>query len=304
VGLGQRREGESGICGRPVIRRDEVEIVVQGLKFAESPRWHDGSLWFVDMIDHTVLRLDTDRQCHQVAAFDDETSGLGFLPDGSALVVLRGRKTLMAIDPISGASRLYADLSDLPCESLNDMILDDDGRAYVGCVIRRGDDEDVDVGEFIAVVDDGGRVQQINSGLVNPNGIALSESGDVLVVAETWGHRLTEYRVQADGTLGGRRCRASLPDAAPDGICLDSDDGVWLATLLNGEVLRVDAGGVITDRVVTGHPWAMAAVLGDDDRRTLFMCVANTSFRTLRVPGGTASSIVASRVQVPGAGRP
>jgi sugar lactone lactonase YvrE len=50
---------------------------VEGLAFAEGPRWHDGALWLSDMHRHRVLRVDDAGGVEVVLQHDSPVSGLG-----------------------------------------------------------------------------------------------------------------------------------------------------------------------------------------------------------------------------------
>jgi sugar lactone lactonase YvrE len=276
--------------------------LLDDLKFAEGPRWHADRLWFADMIAHNVTAVDLRGNAEVIAEFDDEPSGLGFLPDGTPLVVLRARKHLVRID--KGQISIHSDLSEFPCESLNDMVVDDRGRAYVDAVVRRAKPGSDDVGEAVVLVDERGQMKGATKGLVNPNGLAITGDGGTLIVAETWLHKLTSFAIGPDGSLGDRQSFAELGDAVPDGICLDAEGAVWVGSPTTHQFLRVAQGGRVLDVIDSHGSWAVACVLGGPDRRTLFLLTADTSAKTLRTPGGTTSRIETTTVSIPGAGWP
>ncbi len=109
---------------------NSTQIIADGLSFPESPRWHDGALWFSDIHGHRVYRL-ADGKTEVMAEIDDRASGIGFLPDGSLLVVSMLDRRLIAVGR-DGRQRTYADLSHLSRNFINDMVVDTKGRAYVG----------------------------------------------------------------------------------------------------------------------------------------------------------------------------
>ena len=254
------------------------------------------------MIGHNVTAVDLKGNAEVIAEFEDEPSGLGFLPDGSLLVVLRARKQLIRIH--KGRTDLYSDLAEFPCESLNDMVVDGRGRAYVDAVVRRPEPGTDDIGEAVLLVDERGNLVGATHGVVNPNGLAITEDGEMLIVAETWRHKLTSFAIGPSGSLSDRQLFADLGEAAPDGICLDSEGAVWVGCPSTQRFLRVARGGKTLEAIDTGTWWAVACVLGGADRRTLFLLTADTTLQTLRRPGGTTSRIEITTVSVPGAGWP
>jgi sugar lactone lactonase YvrE len=285
-----------------VTTRFEKKLLLDHLKFAEAPRWHDDRLWFADMIGHNITAVDMYGHAQVIAEFDDETSGLGFLPDRTPLVVLRARKQLVQV--ANGKTSIHSDLSEFPCESLNDMVVDGRGRAYVDAVVRRAKPGTNDIGEAVVLVDELGAVKGATKGLINPNGLAITADGRTLIVAETWAHKLTSFAIGTNGLLDARQTFAEMGDAVPDGICLDAEGAVWVGSPSTHQFLRVARGGHILDEIDTGASWAVACALGGPDRRTLFLLTADTTPQALRTPGGTTSRIETTSVSVPGAGWP
>jgi sugar lactone lactonase YvrE len=272
--------------------------LVDGLAFGEGPRWHDGRLWFSDMYDHRVKAVDPAGKLEDVVEIQPgKPSGLGFREDGTLLIVSMDDRRLLAYD--GSRTTEVADLSAAAPADCNDMAVDADGRAYVGNFgvlegkVRRP--------TTLVVVDPDGAARVAADGMHFPNGIAITEDGTTLVVAETTAHRLTAFSIGPAGELGDRRVLAQFEERIrPDGICVDADDGVWLATV-NPEVIRVDRNGEVTDTIPTGNK-AFACMLGGDDRRTLFVCTAAPEYDHMEDTRSGAIETV--EVEIPGAGRP
>jgi sugar lactone lactonase YvrE len=280
-----------------------VETVVDGLRFPEGPRWHDGALWFSDMHALVVLRVDgATGHTEVVVRVPNQPSGLGWDAEGRLLVVsMRDRRLLRVVD---GEAEVVADLSALATSLCNDMVVDRAGRAYIG---NFGFDflaGEAPRGAVLARVDPDGTVVAAADDLRFPNGTVISPDGSTLVVAETFAARLTAFDVdQSDGGLTNRRVWAQLDSGAvPDGICLDAEGAIWVASPTTNEVLRVAEGGRVLDRVATGRG-AFACMLGGDDRRTLFVCTAVSSDPAVTA-GDASARIEAVAVDVPGAGLP
>jgi sugar lactone lactonase YvrE len=151
--------------------------------------------------------------------------------------------------------------------------------------------------------EDGLALRVVADDLSVPNGMVITPSEQELIVAESMAHRLTSYRIEPDGSLADRRVFADLGDETPDGICLDAEDGVWFGSIGRHEVVRVERGGRVTDRVSTGEREAVACMLGGDDRRTLYVTTTGTLDHRATVAMATGA-VEACRVAVPGAGRP
>jgi sugar lactone lactonase YvrE len=259
-------------------RTSEPKVLLKGLGFPEGPRWHDDRLWFSDFTHRTLYRLDLDGQKEEVVQLEDTPSGLGFLPDGTPVVVsMHERRLLRLADGASGASEVsevYADLTGLGGDFLNDMVVDSEGRAYVGTRTRQMRPSRVPLTpgwavDTIVLVDPGGTGRVIADGLIAPNGTVISPDGSYLVVAETYAQRLTRFDRRADGSLHNRRIFAEVPGSFPDGICLDDDGAIWFGSPYTDEFLRVRDGGEVTDRIPLAG--GVACMLGGADRSTLFL---------------------------------
>jgi len=278
-----------------------LTTLLDGGKYYEAPRWHDGRLWFVDCLARTLLSIDTAGQCRTHATFEDDTPcGTGFLPDGRLIVLTMFRKRLFAFaeDKLS----LYADLSGVAAGVIDDMIVDGLGRAYVGDLgfnFPPPPDRGAD-GRIIQVAPDGA-TRVVAEGLRFPNGIAISPDHRRLVVAEMDGECVADYEMAPDGSLTFRR---RLPcGKEPDGICLDGDGAVWVAAYSEDAFVRIDASGQELQRIAVPGRRAIACALGGADRRTLFCISAATSHEDLR-RGKSSARIDAITVETPGAGYP
>jgi sugar lactone lactonase YvrE len=270
-------------------------VLIDDLGFPEAPRWHGGRFWFSDFHDRVVRSASPSGEVTVELELDDSPSGLGWAPDGDLLVVSMTRRALLRVR--DGVPRLHADLTGRTRSRANDLVVDAAGRAYVssfGFDLEGGAPPEP---TELLRVDPDGSVHVAAPDVVFPNGMVLSPDGATLVVAETYGARLTAFDVAEDGGLSGRRVFADLPGIAPDGICLDAEGQVWVATARTPEVLRVRDGGEITARVAVGTgSLSYACALGGEDGRTLAVCTA-PSWR----PGPRAGRIEVARVEVPAA---
>ncbi len=279
-----------------------TDVVLDGLAFPEGPRWHDGRLWFSDQHDKRVVAMSPDGTAETIVDVPQQASGLGWLPDGRTLVVSMLDRKLMRHEP-DGSFVVHADLSALAAGSCNDMVVDAQGRAYVGNF-----GFDMYGGEAaretnLLFVDADGTVSVAADGMAFPNGSVITSDGTTLLVGESMAGRISAFDIDADGALSNRRVWAQLEDATVDGMCLDAEGAIWSACPYTGRVLRVREGGEVVDEVKGTHPGAFACMLGGDDRRTLYVCTAPTHVPDeARVAHG--GRIEAVRVDVPGAGLP
>ena len=273
---------------------------MEGLRFAEGPRWHDGRLWCSDQHDRRVLAISVDGAVETIVEVPNGPSGLGWLPDGRLLIVSMEDRRLLRLDP-DGLTEV-ADLSALATWHCNDMVVDAVGRAYIGNFGFDLDGHADPVPAVIVRVDPDGTMYVAADAIRFPNGTVITPDGTTLIVGESYGGCLTAFDVAADGGLSNRRLWAQLVGAVPDGICLDAEGAIWSACPLTGRVLRVLEGGAVTDEVHVHRNGAYACMLGGADRRTLFICTADASDPALT--GSSRSAIETIDVGIPGAGLP
>jgi len=278
----------------------KTNVILDGLLFPEGPRWHAGKLWFSDMQGLHVMTVDENGDSEKIIEVKKSPSGLGWLPDGRLLVVSMLDRRLLRLDP-EGLVEV-ADLSRLASFHCNDMVVDKQGRAYIGNFgFDYAANAPVEPAEIVLVTPEG-QARIVAEDLLFPNGTVITPDGQTLIVAETFGNRLTAFDLGQDGSLTNRRVWANLEGVFPDGICLDVEGAIWIAAPHPGEVMRVLKGGDITHRInVSTRPYA--CMLGGDDRCTLFICTAGSAIpdEVRATPGGKIEAI---KVKVPGAGLP
>lgn len=286
----------------------KTKILLDGLCFPEGPRWRDGKLWFSDMHGPKVMTVDLNGKSEIVATVENSPSGLGWLPDGRLLIVSMHDRKVLRREP-DGRLVEHADLSKLASFHCNDMVVDAQGRAYVGNFgydLLSGAPRKP--AEIVLVTPDG-LARIVATDIQFPNGSVITSDGKTLIVAETMGACLTAFDIAPDGSLSNRRLWAKIDGALPDGIALDAEGGIWIATpdLAGGSklghcCLRVLQGGKITDRIdVETETFAVA--LGGPGRKTLF--IATTSdFHAESSKKSRTGRIECIEVKVGGAGLP
>lgn len=273
-----------------------------GYTFLEAPRWHAGRLYCVDFFTNRILSFDERGTERLEAAIDGVPSGLGFLEDGSMLVVSQFDHKILSIR--NGSITEHADLSSISVGASNDMIVDQAGNAYVGSWgfdLASGASPEP---AKLALVRPDGSTSVVADDLIFPNGMVLTDDGATLIVAESFANRITAFDVAADSTLSNRRVWADLGEPyTPDGICLDENGSLWAGNPLIGKFIHVREGGEIVDEIDCHGRWAVACVLGGADRRTLFTLQAETTMEDQ--PKGLSTAFIETLVVASaGAGLP
>jgi len=270
-----------------------VELLLDGLAFGESPRWHDERLWFSNWGTGEVLAVDADGKSELMASVPPETLpfSIDWLPDGRLLIVA-GTRLLLA----DGTE--YADLSAL-ADICNEIVVDRRGFVFVN-----GGSFDFSKPGIVAVVTPAGEVRQVADGIVFGNGMAVTEDGATLIVAESQGCRLSAFDIGVDGGLLNRRVWADLGQGQhPDGICLDAEGAVWYADVPNQQCVRVREGGEVLQTVELDRG-AFACMLGGEDGRTLYILAAEWhGFENMFTPA-RAGHLLTTPAPAPHAGRP
>ena len=280
---------------------ETLDLVLDGLAFPEGPRWRGGELWFSDMHGHEVVAMTTRGARRTVYRHDGPVSGLGWLPDGTLLIVSMTDRRLLRLES-GGEAVTHADLSAVATHNANDMVVDAKGRAYVGnfgFLFPAGQPKTTK----LARADPDGSVSVAAEDLMFPNGAVITPDGGTLIVGESFAGRLTAFDVAADGSLANRRVWAQLDGGAvPDGICLDAEGAIWVASPTTNETLRVCEGGEVTRRI-KAERGVFACMLGGEDRRTLYLLTALGSDPE-KCRAQRNGRIEAIHVDVPGGGLP
>lgn len=296
----------------------ELQMLVDGGSFFEGPRWHEGRWWVSDFYRHEVRTVTTDGAEDVVMEVPGQPSGLGWLPDGSLLVVSMTDHLVLRRSP-DGTESTHADIGDRIAGNLNDMVVDAAGRAWVGGFgfdLMGGADP---AATAIVRVDPDGTVTEAADDLLFPNGSVITPDGSTLIVGETMGCRYTAFTIGADGALTDRRVWAQLAPTptlrtfaetladvrvAPDGCALDAEGHVWAADALGARCIRVAPGGEVVDEVAAPEGLGIfACMLGGDDGRTLLLCAAPDFFEHERREQREAV-LLTTTVEVPHAGLP
>jgi sugar lactone lactonase YvrE len=287
----------------------EREVLRTGLGLVESPRWHDGRLWFSDWIAGEIIAVDDARSpatSELILRHESLPLCFDFLPDGRPVIVSNQKNAMLAIE-LDGTLSTYADLSPLTSFGCNDIVVDGRGNAYVNSPnfeFSGGPPTGVVQPGFVALVTPEGTTRVVAEDIAFPNGMAVTADNRTLVVADSYRHQLVGFDIAADGSLSGRRIWADLGEAAPDGICLDADGAAWYADVPHQHCVRVAEGGEVLGTVELDRG-GFACMLGGSDGRTLYVVAAQwPGAAGLNQNPSWEGQVLRTRVDVAGAGWP
>ena len=242
--------------------------LLDGIAFGESPRWHDDRLWFSDWGTQEVVAVDLLGESEVIVGVPSSPFSIDWLPDGRLLIVSGPEGALLRREP-DGTLVTHADLSGLSDHPWNEMVVDGRANAYINNIGFA-----FPAGEFapgtVALLTPDGSVRQVADGVAFPNGMAVTPDNSTLIVAESYGNKLTAFEIAEDGDLSNRRVWADLGDGVPDGICLDAEGAVWYADVPNKRCARVAEGGEVLQTIELDLG-CFACMLGGEEGRTLFI---------------------------------
>jgi len=246
----------------------EPQTLMSGIAFGESPRWHDGRLWFADWGAQELIAADLEGRSEVVVRVPSSPFSIDWSPEGRLLIV-SGPEGVLLRRESDGSLVTHADLSGLSDHPWNEIVVDGRGNAYVNNI-----GFEFPCGEFapgtVALLAPDGSVRQVADGVAFPNGMAVTPDDSTLIVAESYANELTAFDIAEDGGLSNRRVWADLGDGVPDGLCFDAEGAVWYADVPNKRCVRVREGGEVLQTIDLDRG-CFACMLGGPDGKTLFL---------------------------------
>ena len=279
----------------------ELQTLMTGIVFGESPRWHDGRLWFSDWGTQEIIAVDLEGESEVIVRVPSFPFCIDFLPDGRLLIVSASDRLLLRREP-DGPLVTHADLSTLSEHPWNDIVVDARGNAYIGNIGFDFPEAQFAPGTLALVTPDGS-ARQVADGVAFPNGIVVTPDNSTLIVAESYANRLTAFDITADGSLSNRRMWAELGGGVPDGICLDAEGAVWYGDVPNKRCVRVREGGEVLQTIALDRG-CFACMLGGPDDKTLFMVAQEWSGMESTAEEERTGQLLTSPAPAAGAGWP
>lgn len=289
---------------------DTIAILATRVGVVEGPVWHDDHLWFTRLDGDgnlgAVLRLDGDGVVTTAALTGGGANGLTAGSDGTLYVANDGGRdhsqpsSIQRLVPraASGADgrlgvETVADSVDgRPFRHCNDLCFGPDGWIWFT-------DSGEPYGDSTALFAAGrppekpglvcrldpatGAVEVVDESLHMPNGLAFSPGDEVLYVTDTVAHSITVFPYR--GSALGPAERTITIDGNPDGMCLDADGRLYVATAVAGEIHVLSPEGELQRRI----GWAEGAIplnccFGGPDGTTLHVTDAGGMPNVTRDP--------------------
>lgn len=282
-----------------------AQTLLTGIVFGESPRWHEGRLWFSDWGAQEVIAVDLAGKREVIHRMPSSPFSIDWLPHPEVtrrLLIISARDGLLLRQEPDGSLATHADLTGPSRYPWNEIVVDGLGNIYLNNI-----GFDFPGGEFapgiIALVTPDGTLRQVADGVAFPNGMAVTPDNATLILAESYGNQLTAFDIAGDGSLSNRRVWAETGDDHPDGICLDAEGAVWYGDVGNKRCVRVREGGEVLQTIQLDRG-CFACMLGGADGRTLFMVAREWRGLESTANGERTGQILTARAPAPKAGWP
>jgi len=279
------------------------QLLCEGFIFPESPRWHRGSFYCCSIDEGRLFKLSMDGSKEVFLESPDRISGWVFPDENSDDLIITAGKARKLFRVVDGEHYEFADLSELASYRINDMVRTAGGTCFVGSInyvfgdipLAQAPDSP------LLRVSPSGEVEIATRDMGFANGMVISPDGRSMIVADTTRECLHEYALTEDDQIQSASIYAHIPGSVPDGIALDAEGAVWVAT--RDRVYRVLRGGEITDEVDMGTTEATACMLGGPDGRTLLI-TASESYDRKIILDNPSGRVFYAEVETPRAGLP
>ena len=274
-----------GELGKP----GAMEAVVTGYNSPEGPCFgRDGSLFFVNWLTSSIVRVALDGTASEFTNTGGIPAGLAFHPDGTLYVADEGDQWhgVLKVAPDGQITPWLQEYQGKALNGANDLVFDTKGVLYFSDPWRSSLQNPI--GGFYRAFPDG-RLEQLDTGLAFPNGVAVAPDGSAVYLAETGPNHILRYAITTDGSVGTREVWATLEDGpGPDGMAFDVEGNLYVAHYGAARVDVVDRSGHVVRHVAVPGKNVTNVAFGGPDRRTLVVTDVETGavYRTrVDVPG-------------------
>jgi sugar lactone lactonase YvrE len=251
-----------------------AEILYPGrAELAEGPSWHQGALWWVDIVSGTLNRLDVGSGFNTARSTGDFLSAAVPAREGRWLLALQRRCAFF--DWETGALTEFVRPGEVgEGQRLNDGKCDRAGRLWLGTLSFNHEKN----AAVLLRIDARGKVDCVQRGLTLANGLTWAADGRRFYHIDTPTRRIGLYDFDPEGgTISGRRTLTQFTeqDGMPDGMTSDAEGNLWVALWGGAAIARVDG---VTGAVLEKHPLPVSQVssctFGGGDLGTLYITTA------------------------------
>jgi sugar lactone lactonase YvrE len=280
--------------------KSQPTVLLTGLTIGESPRWHDGRLWFSNWGGQEIIAVDEKGESEVMVhiPFKSFPFSIDWLPDGRLLIASGNEQPLLRQE-LDGSLVPHANLSG----GYNEIVVDARGNTYLNSAGFNPLLGEKFAPGGITLVTLDGVIRKVAEGIAFPNGMAITENNKTLIIADSYSNQLTAFDIEENGDLANQRVWAKTGEHHPDGICLDKDGAVWYADVSSKRCVRIQEGGEILDTVEFDRG-CFACMLGGADGKTLYMLAAEWQGMENAGKIKQTGILAATKVKVPHAGRP
>jgi gluconolactonase len=264
----------------------EAQLLISGFDSPEGPAFdRNGDLFFVNWLSSSINRLDPDGTVTEFYNTGGIPAGLAFHPDGSLWVADEGDDIhgLMRITPDGHAEIVVNEYEGTPLNGANDLVIDRNGVIYFSDPWRSSAENPI--GGFYRYIPDG-RLEQIDTGLAFPNGVALNADESAVYLAETYKTRILRYQINASGSIGPAEEWGQTGDPwGPDGMAFDAEGNLYCAHHNGARVDIFAPDGTRIGEIPIPGAGVTNCAFGGPDRKTLVVTdVTTASLYTVQMP--------------------
>ncbi|MDX1581195.1 MAG: SMP-30/gluconolactonase/LRE family protein [Alphaproteobacteria bacterium] len=281
-----------------------VKEIATGLRFPEGPiAMDDGSVVLVQIERGTLSRVQPDGAVEVIAELGGGPNGAAVGPDGWIYVCNNGGfewtesdgrlypghqaadyKTgrIEKVNPATGEFQvLYTQCGDVPLKGPNDIVFDREGGFYF-TDLGKTRDREMDRGAMFYARPDGSYITQIASGLITPNGCALSPDEKTLYFAETIPSRLWALDILEPGEVMRPKGMPARLICNPggyqffDSMAVDAEGWISVATIHNGGITSASPDGKQVEHFATDDFLTTNICFGGEGLRTAFITLSST----------------------------
>jgi sugar lactone lactonase YvrE len=178
-----------------------------------------------------------------------QPNGIALASDGSILVAHLGTTAggVFRLGRGGAVSPVLVEVDGRPLPPTNYIVEDPAGRYWITVstwLSPRALGYRADVSDGFVVLLDRKGARIVADGLGYTNELAFDPTGEWLWVNETFGRRLSRFRIGADGSLGPRQTVTTFGAGIfPDGLAFDEEGHAWVVSIVSNSIIRVAPDG-------------------------------------------------------------